>query len=158
MGNREVLESALANLPTDIQKKYVRGDSALYDHEVLRFLDRAGVEFAVSADMTRPLRAEIQKLPTGDWKPLRRPDGSPGEPGRRWAEVPFVPDDPRARKGERPFRYLAIRLPPKPRQLELFEPPSATEEYVAVVTNPGAPGRRVDSLASGQMWDGGARP
>ena len=143
MGNREVLASALANLPADIRKKYVRGDSALYDHEVLRFLDREGVEFAVSADMTRQLRTEICKLPAGDWNPLRRADGSPGEPGRMWAEVPFVPDDPVARKGERPFRYLAIRLPPKPRQLELFEPPSATEEYVAVVTNRDLPGEEL---------------
>ncbi len=140
MGNREVLECALANLPDGLQEKYVRGDSALYDHEVLRFLDREGVSFAVSADMTQQLKAEIQKLPAGDWRLLDRRDGSAGEPGRRWAEVPFVPDDPVARKGERPFRYWAIRLPPKPRQLELFEPPSTTEEYVAVVTNRELPG------------------
>ena len=50
------------------------------------------------------------------------------------AEAAFVPEDPTARKAERPYRYLAIQVPPKLRQKELFEP-APQRDYVAVVTN-----------------------
>jgi hypothetical protein len=134
MGNVSVVLPALAALPPDVTERFVRGDSALYDQRLMRELDRANVGFAISADMTQALRAEIDRLPADAWEPLRARDGSPGEPGRVWAEVPYVPDDPTARKGEKPYRYLAIRLPPRPVQLELFEE-APGPEYVAVVTN-----------------------
>jgi hypothetical protein len=134
MGNKEVVTQALAALPSDVTTRYVRGDSALYEQRLMRTLDRGNVGFAISADLSRELRQEIERLPADAWRPLRARDGSKGEPGRVWAEVPYVPDDPTARKGDRPYRYLAIRLPPKPVQLELFEP-APGPEYVAVVTN-----------------------
>ena len=56
-----------------------------------------------------------------------------------WADVPYVPEDSVARKGERPFRYLAIRLPERLVQLDLFEGPPAPR-YVAIVTNRDLPG------------------
>jgi Transposase DDE domain group 1 len=38
-GNRRVVETALAALPDGITKIYLRGDSALYEHELMGFLD-----------------------------------------------------------------------------------------------------------------------
>jgi hypothetical protein len=134
MGNIGVLKAALEALPQGVSKKYVRGDSALYEHKTLRFLDREGVHFAISADLTAELRKEIDALPKKSWHPLQPREGGVAKEERSWAEVPFVPDDREARKGERPFRYIAIKLPPKTVQLDLFEP-VLQERYVAIVTN-----------------------
>lgn len=139
MGNVGVLEAALKALPEGISKKYVRGDSALYEHRTLRFLDREGIEFAISADLTSELRKEIEALPKKAWNALPPREGCVAKEERFWAEVPFVPDDRAARKGERPFRYIAIKLPPKAVQLDLFEP-APPERYVAIVTNRDLPG------------------
>jgi len=64
------------------------------EQRLMRELDRAGVGFAISADMTAELRAEIARLLPMAWAPMANADGTPGEPGRLWAEAPFVPDDP----------------------------------------------------------------
>lgn len=40
MGNEGVLEAALAALPQGVSKVYVRADTALYEHKVLRMLNR----------------------------------------------------------------------------------------------------------------------
>lgn len=139
MGNVGVLEAALEALPKGIAKIRVRGDSALYESKLLRFLDRAGHEFAISADLSRELRQAIEALEESAWQKLLTREGGVAREERWWAEVPFVPEDPAARKGEGPFRYLAIRLPERPRQLDLFEGPPPTP-YVAIVTNRKVPG------------------
>ena len=138
MGNADFVRRAFAMLPPEVVERYLRADTALYDQHLMRDLDRTRVLFAISADMTVELRAEIKRLPAAAWAPLAKADGTPGEPGRLWAEVPFVPDDPTARKGERPYRYLAIKLPSKPRQGDFFDPPEP--DYVALVTNRTGPG------------------
>jgi hypothetical protein len=143
MGNSAVVRppagglALLAGLSTPVQEVYVRGDTALYDHETLRTIDRAGAGFAVSADVSKELRAAIESASRrigSAWEPLPRRDGRPGEEGRMWREVAYVPDDPVAKKGQRAFRYLAIRLPPRAVQLDLFED-KARPQYVAVVSN-----------------------
>ena len=137
MGNLGVIEGALESLPEGITKIRLRADSALYEHKLLRALDRRQIEFAVSADMTRELYAEVAALEEKDWQPLRARTGQAREE-RSWAEVAFVPEELEAKKGERPFRYFVIRLPPRLQQLDLFEEPPV--KYVAVVTNRDLPG------------------
>ena len=139
MGNLPFVQAALGKLPEGISKVRVRADSALYDHRLLRYLDREGHEFAISADMSRELRAAIVALPQSAWARLAPRDGSYAKEEKWWAEVSFVPGDLVARKGERPFRYLVIRLPERPVQLDLFEAPPETR-YVAIVTNRDLPG------------------
>ncbi len=134
MGNRGVLQAALQNLPKGIETIRVRGDTALYEQELLRFLDRQKVEFAISADMSAELRAAIEALDDKEWQQLSPREGGKAKEERWWAEVPFVPEDLKAHKGEPPFRYVAIRLPPRLIQLDLFEKPDETK-YVALVTN-----------------------
>jgi hypothetical protein len=45
-GNRRVVEKALAALPGGIDKIYLRGDSALYEHELMRWLDERAIGYA----------------------------------------------------------------------------------------------------------------
>jgi hypothetical protein len=128
-GNVRVLEQAVAALPPGITQLYVRGDSALYETAVLGWCEAHQIEYAISADLSEPLKAEIGRLPETAWQ-VERADP---EAIRAWAEVPYVPDDGDYRK-DRPCvrRYLALRI--QKRQGHLFADGS-TVRYFAVVTN-----------------------
>ncbi len=128
-GNQRVLERAVAHLPAGIPAIRVRGDSALYETAVLRWCEDHGIEYAISADLSAQLAAEIQRLPASAWQ-LEREDA---EARREWAEVPYVPEDGDHRKA-RPClrRYLALRL--TKRQGELFADGRAVQHF-AIVTN-----------------------
>jgi hypothetical protein len=128
-GNVRVLEQAVATLPPGITQCYVRGDSALSETAVLRWCEDHAIGYAISADMSEPLEAEIRRLPSPAWQ-LEREDS---EARREWAEVPYVPDDGDHRK-DRPClrRYLAIRI--TKRQGDLFADGRRVQHF-AVVTN-----------------------
>ena len=130
-GNVRVLEQAVANLPQGITQLCLRADSALYETDVLRWCEDAAhpVAYAVSADLSEQLKAEIVRLPETAWQVEREePDAI-----RAWAEVPYVPSDGDHRK-DRPCvrRYLAVRV--QKRQGNLFADGSSVH-YLAVVTN-----------------------
>ncbi|MEX5215663.1 MAG: IS1380 family transposase [Nitrospiraceae bacterium] len=130
-GNVRILERAVANLPPAISQTFVRGDSALYEQDVLAWCEapERRIGYAISADMSPPLRAEIMRLPARAWQP----ESTDAEAIREWAEVPYGPDDGDHRK-DRPWvrRYLAMRV--HPRQGELFADGS-TVKHFAIVTN-----------------------
>jgi hypothetical protein len=128
-GNVRVLQQAVAALPQGIPQLRVRADSALYETAVLRWCEDQKIEYAISADLSEPLQAEILRLPARAWQ-LEREDG---EARREWAEVPYVPDDKDYRK-DRPCtrRYLAIRV--TKRQGDLFADGRRVQHF-AVVTN-----------------------
>ena len=130
-GNVRVLEQAVANLPQGITEIRLRADSALYETEVLRWCEAADrpIAYAISADLSAQLRAEIVRLPETAWRVEREEP----EEIRSWAEVPYVPDDGDHRK-DRPCvrRYLAVRV--QKRQGSLFADGSNVH-YFAVVTN-----------------------
>jgi len=130
-GNLRVLQQAVANLPQGVEQLCLRADSALYETEVLRWCEDPDhrIAYAISADMSAQLKAEIGRLPEAAWQVEREePDAI-----RSWAEVPYVPDDGDHRKN-RPSvrRYLAIRI--EKRQGALFADGSSVH-YFAVVTN-----------------------
>lgn len=128
-GNRRVVEQALAALPAGVTAIQVRGDSALYEQALLRWLDGQGIGYAISADMSRALAATIRALPDDAWQ-VEREDG---DAVRHWAEVAYVPSDGVAAKDRcAPPRYLAIRITRK--QGELFADGS-TVKHFAIVTN-----------------------
>lgn len=129
MGNLPFVRAVIEDLPSQITVRRVRGDSAMYEQKLLAYLDDEGIEFAISADMSRELRAAIEELPKNAWQVFRDRDGVVREDGRFWAEVPFVPEDGRP-KGSEPFRYVAIRLP---QQQELFD--EVPTKFVALVSN-----------------------
>lgn len=130
-GNVRVLEQAVAKLPQGLTEVRLRADSALYETAVLRWCedDDHPIAYAISADLSAQLRAEITRLPESAWQVEREaPDAI-----RAWAEVPYVPSDGDHRK-DRPCvrRYLAVRI--QKRQGHLFADGSDTH-YFAVVTN-----------------------
>jgi hypothetical protein len=117
MGNIEVVQRAIANLPKGVQMIRYRGDSASYDHVLMRYLDDAGHPLAISARVSKQLRDAIRALPEDHWRPAMKRDGSSSD--REVAELPYVPAEARERRGMRPFRYVAIRVPR--RQYGLFD-------------------------------------
>jgi hypothetical protein len=131
-GNQRVLERAVAQLPPGVTQIRLRADSALYATEVLRWCEAHAIEYAISADLSKQLRAEILRLPAAAWQ-LEREDG---EARREWAEVPYVPDDQDYRKA-RPClrRYLAIRL--VKRQGSLFADGRSVQHFAVVTNRPG---------------------
>jgi hypothetical protein len=130
-GNVRVLERAVANLPQGITQICLRADSALYETDVLRWCEARdhSIAYAISADLSEQLRAEIIRLPEATWRVEREEP----EAIRAWAEVPYVPDDGDHRK-DRPCvrRYLAVRV--QKRQGSLFADGSSVH-YFALVTN-----------------------
>jgi hypothetical protein len=128
-GNRRVVEQALAALPAGVAEIRLRGDSALYEQALLRWLDGQGIGYAISADMSRELAAAIRALPDHAWQ-IEREDA---DAVRHWAEVPYVPSDGVAAKDRpAPPRYLAIRITKK--QGRLFADGGEVKHF-AIVTN-----------------------
>jgi hypothetical protein len=128
-GHGRVLEQAVATLPQGITQCFLCADSALYETAVLRWCEDQQMAYAISADMSEQLRAEMLRLPEAAWQVERdEPDAI-----RCWAEVPSVPSDGDHRK-DRPCvrRSLAIRI--QKRQGSLFADGSRVH-YCAGVTN-----------------------
>jgi len=130
-GNVRVLEQAVANLPPGITAVRLRADRALYETAVLRWCedDDHPLAYAISADLSAQLRAEITRLPERAWQVEREELDAI----RTWAEGPYVPSDGDHRKG-RPCvrRYRAVRIPKRPGHL--FADGSDPHDF-AVVTN-----------------------
>jgi len=129
-----VVDDSFAMLPPGPWRVKVRSDSAAYDQKVLDHWEGRHWGFAVSADMTVPLRQEIERLPADAWHIWRVEKGKAdkGTVLREWAEVPYVPAREYEKKDSRPYRYLAIRVGRQ--QGELFEDGSSVRHF-AVVSN-----------------------
>lgn len=137
---RAFLMAAFSALPGSVTERRLRADSALYNEQALTWADDAGIEFAVSADMSESLRQRIEALPGGVWSAYKtyKRDGSEDEDAadeRQWAEVPdFIPDWSRnTRKDGQAFRYIAIRV--RSRQRDFFDDDGNRWRHFAVVTN-----------------------
>ena len=128
-GNVRIVERAVAALPLGVDTILLRGDSALYESALLTWCEERKIGYAISADMTVQLRAEIERLPETAWR-LEREEA---DAIREWAEVAYVPDDKDHRK-DRPCvrRYLSIRI--RKRQGSLFADGSSVKHF-AIVTN-----------------------
>ena len=113
-GNVRVLAQAVANLPQGVEAIALRADSALDETAVLRWCADQRLEYAISADLSAPLKAEILRRPASAWQVAR--EGS--DVIRSWAEVPYVPeagdhrkDRPCVRRVPRGARAEAPREP-----------------------------------------------
>ena len=141
----QLAQQAFNALPSGIQRRAFRGDSACYEQKLLAWLrapERAQepggpIEFGISADMSQPLRKVAVAVPEKEWKTLKQERNGVL---RQWAELPFVPSARYEHKAAQPLRYVGIRLV-KP-QGELFDDGSRTA-YFAVVTNRRDRGDRV---------------
>lgn len=127
------VKKAIWALPTGIDRKRFRADSALYDHQAMRWLDRNDVIFGISADMTPELRKTVEALGESDWRRLMKSDQLGTFPTDcDIAEVVYVTNQQSHAKGSRPFRYLVIRK--REEQGRLFSD-GQQRLYLAMVTN-----------------------
>ena len=130
---KELVDEAAASLParTDGQawQISVRSDSAAYEQANLDHWQGRGWRFTVSADVSKPLRAEILKLPSEAWQLHAEEVGGFV---REWAELPYVPSRKTEQRHTQPYRYLAIRV--RGRQGVLFGDGTSVKHF-AVVTN-----------------------
>jgi hypothetical protein len=86
-------------------------------------------KFAVSADMSPQLRAEIEALPLEAWRMWGQ---EPRGVVREWAEVAYVPSRVPEKQGLQPYRYVAIRI--RGAQGVLFADGTSVKHF-AVVSN-----------------------
>jgi hypothetical protein len=133
VGIRELVDQAYGALPTraadDPWQVSVRSDSAAYEQATLDHWQGRHWRFAVSADMSRQLRAAIVGLPADAWRVWAEEQTGAV---REWAEVPFVPSRKTETKDAEAYRYLAIRV--RTPQGVLFGDGSSVKHF-AVVTN-----------------------
>lgn len=119
------VKRAFANLPPWVVERRFRADSAAYYTPLLKHLVSENIGFAISADMTKELRACCNAVASDQWTLLDTREHEQVD----FAEVEFTPGDwPREAK---PLRYIALRF--TPRQQDLFE--SKGVRYHAVVSN-----------------------
>ena len=124
-----LVDEAYEVLPPGLWRVKVRSDSAGYQQEALDRWHSRGWEFAVSADMSRGLKAEIERLPEDAWQLWKiEKDGVIKE----WADVPYVPTRYYERKDSHPYRYVAVRL--RRQQGDLFGDGTSVRHF-AVVSN-----------------------
>ena len=138
-GIKELVDEAYESLPAHPEGWVVsvRSDSAAYDVDVLDHWNDRKWKFAVSADMSRQLHAEIMGLSPQDWQLW---EVEKGGFVREWAEVPYVPSRSAEKKETKPYRYLAIRI--RSPQGVLFSDGNKVKTF-AVVTNDWETGGRV---------------
>jgi hypothetical protein len=119
------VKRAFANLPGWVVERRFRSDSAAYYTPLLKYLVREKIGFAISADMTKELRACCTAVASQRWAVLDTREREQVD----LAEVEFTPGDwPR---DAMPLRYIALRFTPL--QQEMFQTKGVT--YHAVVTN-----------------------
>lgn len=108
-GIAELVDEAYDSLPAHPEgwNVSVRSDSAAYETDVLDHWNERGWRFAVSADMSQQLHAEIGKLAPQDWQFWTEEKNGFV---REWAEVPYVPSRQGEKKDTKPYRYLAVRI------------------------------------------------
>lgn len=119
------VKRAFANLPPWVVERRFRADSAAYYTPLLKYLVHEKIDFAISADMTKQLRACCTAVAPERWALLDTHEREQVD----LAEVEFTPGDwPRDAK---PLRYIALRFTPL--QRELFDNKGVS--YHAVVSN-----------------------
>ncbi|MDZ4843027.1 MAG: transposase [Hyphomicrobium aestuarii] len=129
MGNLRIIQKAVAALPGKFDEIRLRGDSALYEHGAMTWMDENRVRYAISVRMSQQIKGCIEELPENHWKAV----GEEADAIREWAEINYVPDDRNFDKEfATPRRYLAIRI--KPKQGELLGDGTRVKHF-AIVTN-----------------------
>lgn len=107
------LQRAFGALPPSVTERRLRADSAFYDEAALTWADENGISFAVTADMSTALSAQVILIPDSAWQAYRGANESgknPSHEERQCAEVTgFVPGWARNHKKDGlPLRYIAI--------------------------------------------------
>jgi hypothetical protein len=133
MSNLPLIKRGFAALPSSVENRFFRADSACYEQSVLKWLanpkrtdgPEGYIGFAISADMSEELQ-KVCKEASVEWALFEdRLDETVD-----WAEVEFTPGD--WPKDASPLRYIALRI--RKKQGQLFAGGFDTM-YLAVVSN-----------------------
>jgi hypothetical protein len=133
MENLRLIQQGFSSLPAEISTYRLRGDSALYEQKVLKWLanndrelgPKGMIGFSISADMSKELRAACMALPDGDWSLVEERTHETALA----AEVEFTSGH--WPKGAEPLRYVAVKFIGKQLDLDGKVP----IKHLAVVTN-----------------------
>lgn len=117
---RRVFEETLWCLPGDVEKVYLRSDTAGYQHDLLKYCEKGEnkrfgrVEFAIGCDVVKEFKKAVYEVEESDWHPLYQELEINGEikqleSGHEWAELCYVPNETSHSKNGPDYRYLAIR-------------------------------------------------
>lgn len=123
---REQAQSAFAAVPKTVTKRRARADSAYYDIGLMEDWTRAGIEFSISADMSRSLKETCQRVAEDEWELIE----TRSTELVHIAKVIHFPSN--WDKGLQRPRYVAVRFTPT--QGKLFDD-GAGPKYLAVVSN-----------------------
>jgi hypothetical protein len=116
--NLRVLQEAINCLPANVDKVYLRSDTAGYQKELLQYCatgenQKFGViEFAIGTDVTRAFKEAAGEVKDSEWRPLlKEVHGKLVDTGQEWAEVCYVPTWTVQKNNSPDYRFLAIREP-----------------------------------------------
>ena len=117
---RRVFEETLSCLPEDVEKVYLRSDTAGYQHDLLKYCEKGEnkrfgrVGFAIGCDVVKEFKQAVYEVAESDWQPIYQEIEINGKmeqikTDHEWSEVCYVPNEiSRSKKGP-DYRYLAIR-------------------------------------------------
>jgi hypothetical protein len=133
MENLRLIQQGFSSLPSTVTTYRLRGDSALYEEAVLKWLanedrklgPKGFIGFSISADMSKELRAACVALPESGWVLVEERANE-----TVWsAEVEYTTGN--WPKDAQPLRYVAVKFIGKQLDLEGKVP----VRHLAVVTN-----------------------
>jgi hypothetical protein len=111
-----VFKKALGCLPENVEKVYLRSDTAGYQHDLLEYCatgknERFGrIEFAIGCNVTQSFKTAVAQVPDSEWQAIHKEtNGKRMKTGSEWAEVCFVPNELCHKKDAPEYRYLAKR-------------------------------------------------
>ncbi len=133
MSNLALIKHGFVSLPGSVKQRFLRGDSALYEEAVLKWLadpKRDGgpeglIGLSISAELTKELRAACANIPDSGWTPIEQRVHETVFA----AEVEFAPGD--WPKNAAPLRYVAVKFV----GLQLDLDGKSAIKHLAVVTN-----------------------
>lgn len=110
MGVKNQVRRAVCTLPPGNYSIKLRGDSALYCPNALRWMDAHGITFGISAKMSDALRSAADKVDPNQWERLvKLTEFGPIPTDLEIAEVEFVSNQMASSKKARPFRFIVAR-------------------------------------------------
>ena len=83
-------KETLKSLPESVTEICARFDGAYYNHELLGFMQKRGIQYTVTGKLSSSIVEWIGALPEAQWKPLEKvtPEGM-RESGKEWTEMPW---------------------------------------------------------------------
>lgn len=100
------------------KRRYLRADSGFYTWDLIKLCEREEITYAIAADLTQSLRAQIVALKESKWKPLKGSDK-----GVEVAQLTYAPHP------HPPHRYVVKRVRLTDKQGQEYW------SYHAVITN-----------------------